>query len=155
MYCNCLVTRLWRHGFWNKPYLSNQAVFSTWSKSHDKNLNVLRTKRAFKVKFKAFRSKASINLFTVSARMEQNILASFAVPFLIVFFSITSTTSITYTQVKTDFQYDLVQNTFLVSFLLFLFHINKRNWVYSFASKEFFWFITWVTQIENKLRSPF
>ena len=35
-------------------YLSNRAVFSTWPKSHDKNLNILRTKRAFKVKWKAF-----------------------------------------------------------------------------------------------------
>ena len=26
MYCNCLLTRLWRHKLWNKPYLSNQAV---------------------------------------------------------------------------------------------------------------------------------
>ena len=28
---------------------SNRAIFSTWPKSHDKNLNILRTKRAFKV----------------------------------------------------------------------------------------------------------
>ena len=31
-YCNCLITRLWRHKFWNWPYLSNQAIFSTWPK---------------------------------------------------------------------------------------------------------------------------
>ena len=31
-YCNCLITRLWRHKFWNWPYLSNQAIFSTWLK---------------------------------------------------------------------------------------------------------------------------
>ena len=30
--------------------LSNRAVFSKWSKSHDKNLNIVRTERAFKVK---------------------------------------------------------------------------------------------------------
>ena len=30
----------------------NQAIFSKWSKSHGKNLNVLRTKRAFKMKSK-------------------------------------------------------------------------------------------------------
>ena len=50
MYCNCLLTRLWRHEFWNSSCLSNQAVFPTCPKSHDKNLNILRTKRAFKMK---------------------------------------------------------------------------------------------------------
>ena len=34
--------------------MSNQAVFSTWPKNQDKNSNILRTKRAFKVKLKAF-----------------------------------------------------------------------------------------------------
>ena len=33
---------------------TNRAVFYTWPKSHDKNLNILRTKRAFKMKSKAF-----------------------------------------------------------------------------------------------------
>ena len=50
VYCNCLSTSLWRYGFWNYSYLSNQVVFSTWPVSHDKNLNILRMKRAFKVK---------------------------------------------------------------------------------------------------------
>ena len=31
-------------------HLSNQAVFPTWPKSHDKKLNILRTERAFKMK---------------------------------------------------------------------------------------------------------
>ena len=46
------VSRLWRHKFWSCPfnYLSNQAAFSTWPKSQDKNLNILRTTRAFKMK---------------------------------------------------------------------------------------------------------
>ena len=48
-----LLTRLWHH-IWNQPYLSNQAFFSTWPKIQDKNLNILRTKKAFKVKQKAF-----------------------------------------------------------------------------------------------------
>ena len=39
-----------------KLYLSNQAVFPTWPKSRDKNLNILRTKRAFKMKQKDFSS---------------------------------------------------------------------------------------------------
>ena len=30
--------------------LSNQAAFSTWPKSHDQNLNILRTEEAFKMK---------------------------------------------------------------------------------------------------------
>ena len=34
--------------------LKKRAIFSTWPKSHDKNFNILRTKRAFKVKKKAF-----------------------------------------------------------------------------------------------------
>ena len=38
MYWNCLLTRLWLHKFWNKPYLSNQAFFSIWPKSQDKKL---------------------------------------------------------------------------------------------------------------------
>ena len=51
VYCNCLLTRLWRYKFWNWPYFSNQAVFSIiWPKSQDKNVNILRTKRAFKMK---------------------------------------------------------------------------------------------------------
>ena len=54
VYCNCLLTRLWHHEFWSWPYLSNQAVFPTWPNGHDKNLNILRTKRTFKMKYKAF-----------------------------------------------------------------------------------------------------
>ena len=54
LYWNCLLTRSRSYEFWNWPCLSNQAVFSTWPKSHDKNLNILRTKRAFKIKYKAF-----------------------------------------------------------------------------------------------------
>ena len=50
VYYNCLLTRSWRHEFWNWFCLSNQAVFSTWPKSHDKNLTTLRTKKAFKMK---------------------------------------------------------------------------------------------------------
>ena len=49
-----MLTRLWLHEFWSWPYLSNQAIFPTWTKSHDKNLNILRTKRTFKMKYKAF-----------------------------------------------------------------------------------------------------
>ena len=47
---NCMLTRLWRHRFWNYAYPSNQAVFPTWPKCQDKSLNILRTKRAFKMK---------------------------------------------------------------------------------------------------------
>ena len=36
VYCNCLLTKLWRHLFWNYPYLSNQAVFSRWLKNQFK-----------------------------------------------------------------------------------------------------------------------
>ena len=35
-------------------YLSNQAVFCTCPKSQDKNLNILRTNRVFKMKLKVF-----------------------------------------------------------------------------------------------------
>ena len=54
MYCNCLLTRLWRYKFWNQSYLSNQAVFPTWPKSRDKNFNIFRTKKAFTMKWKTF-----------------------------------------------------------------------------------------------------
>ena len=50
VYCHCLLTMLWRNNFWNQPYLSNQAVFSTWPNSQEKNLNISRKKRAFKMK---------------------------------------------------------------------------------------------------------
>ena len=50
VYCNCFLTRLWRHKFWNLPFFSNQAVFSTSPKSPDKNLNILRMKKAFRMK---------------------------------------------------------------------------------------------------------
>ena len=51
---NCLSIRLWRHKSWNWLYLSNQAVFSKWPKVQDKNLIILRTEKAFKIKYKAF-----------------------------------------------------------------------------------------------------
>ena len=49
--CNYSFPRLWRNKFWNLLYLSNQAVFQSHSifQSHDKNLNILITKRVFKV----------------------------------------------------------------------------------------------------------
>ena len=50
VYCNCLLTNLRHHKFWNSPSFSNQAVFSTWLKSWEKNLSTLKTKRAFKKK---------------------------------------------------------------------------------------------------------
>ena len=49
-YYNCLLTRLWRHKFGNSSYLSNQAVFSTFPKSQNKNLNIWRMKTAFRMK---------------------------------------------------------------------------------------------------------
>ena len=53
VYCNCLLTRLWHHKFWNWPYVSNQAVFSTWTKSQDKNSNILRKKKSFQSEIKS------------------------------------------------------------------------------------------------------
>ena len=50
VYCVCLLTSLWHQKFRIWHYLSSQAVFSTWSKSQSKNLNILRAKRAFKMK---------------------------------------------------------------------------------------------------------
>ena len=43
----CLITRLRHHKFWKWPYGSNRAVFSTWTKIQDKNLNILGIKRTF------------------------------------------------------------------------------------------------------------
>ena len=54
MYFNSLLTRLWRHKFGKYSYLSNQAIFSTCPKGQDKNFNIFRTKRAFKMKLKVF-----------------------------------------------------------------------------------------------------
>ena len=50
VYCNCLLTRLWHHNFQNYHDFSNQGVFLHDKKSQDKNLNILRTKRVFKMK---------------------------------------------------------------------------------------------------------
>ena len=50
MCSNSLLTRLWHKKFCDQSDLSNQAVFSTSTKSQDKNLNILRAKRAFKMK---------------------------------------------------------------------------------------------------------
>ena len=52
--CNSLLTRLWLHKFRNQPYLSNQTVFSVCSKFQDKDLNILRAKRSFKMKKNIF-----------------------------------------------------------------------------------------------------
>ena len=48
-----MLTRLWHNTFWSEPYLYYQAAFSTWTKGQDKNLNILRTKKAFTTKEKA------------------------------------------------------------------------------------------------------
>ena len=45
--CNCLLTRLWNHKFWNDAYIFNQVGFSTWSKCQDQNLNIFRMQRVF------------------------------------------------------------------------------------------------------------
>ena len=50
VYCNCLLTRLWCHQFEINLNLSNQASFFTWPKSEDKNREILRSKRTFKMK---------------------------------------------------------------------------------------------------------
>ena len=54
VYCNCLLTKLWRHKFWNSPCISNQAISSRRTKSEVKHRNILRTKRALKIKYKMF-----------------------------------------------------------------------------------------------------
>ena len=51
IYCNCLLTRLWRHNFEINLIFLTKSFFSTWPKSQDKNLNsILRTERAFNMK---------------------------------------------------------------------------------------------------------
>ena len=52
VYFNFLLTSLGRHKFWNWPYLSNQTLFLNDRKVKTK-IHILRTKRAFKVKWKA------------------------------------------------------------------------------------------------------
>ena len=48
---SCLLTRLWRHKLWNSLFSSNQVVLSRPKDEH-KSLNILTTKRAFKMKKK-------------------------------------------------------------------------------------------------------
>ena len=52
--CNCFLTRLGHHEFWNSSYLSNQLVFSVWSRSYGRKFNILKMGRPFKIKQKAF-----------------------------------------------------------------------------------------------------
>ena len=57
MYCKCLLTRLWRHkfsifiSFHKKVFIK---LFFYMIESQDKNFIILKTKRAFKMKQKAF-----------------------------------------------------------------------------------------------------
>ena len=50
VYYHCLLTRVWRHKFWNYLYLSHQAVLLCGQNVKVKNFNILRMKRAFDVK---------------------------------------------------------------------------------------------------------
>ena len=50
VYCNCLLKRLKVTSYILKVVF--QAVFSAWSKNQDKNLDILKTKKAFKIKQK-------------------------------------------------------------------------------------------------------
>ena len=45
VYFNCLLARLWRHKVWIWTYFSDQAVFSAWTKSQDKNLNIWKRRK--------------------------------------------------------------------------------------------------------------
>ena len=51
VYCNCLLTKLWHHKF---SKLTVIKPFFRWPKSQDKNLNILRTKKTFKMKKRTF-----------------------------------------------------------------------------------------------------
>ena len=72
VYCNCLLTKLWHHRFkltWS--FQSN--CFPAWPKTQDKNLNILRTRRAFKA------NKRHFPYFLKGFQM-QKILRPFKVP---------------------------------------------------------------------------
>ena len=53
VYCNCLLTKLWRHTFRNYPYLSNQAVFPRWPKNQVKMMKYLENKKNFQNEIKS------------------------------------------------------------------------------------------------------
>ena len=57
---NSLLTRLWCYKIWNN--LSNQAIFPTWPKSWDTNLNILRKKRGQQFFWKV---KVGLRVFSV------------------------------------------------------------------------------------------
>ena len=48
--CNCLCSSFWRHKFRNIPWLSYRTIFLQNQKSQVKNLKILRTNKAFKIK---------------------------------------------------------------------------------------------------------
>ena len=54
VYFNCLLTRFWRHKILKLTLSFESSHFSLSRNSQDKNINILRTKRAFKVKWRAF-----------------------------------------------------------------------------------------------------
>ena len=46
MYCNDLLTQLWRHKFWNEPYLCNQEVFFYMIKKSRERLTYVEKKKS-------------------------------------------------------------------------------------------------------------
>ena len=74
-----MLARLWRHKFRNWPYLSNQVNFSTWPESENKNLNILRTKRAifdnfWKAMIQANKKRILESEWTISSTPASSIL---------------------------------------------------------------------------------
>ena len=55
-------------------YLSNHAVFSTWLKCQDKNLNILRMKRALRWNKKRFHHFKGLPLKQIRSKTKQFIL---------------------------------------------------------------------------------
>ena len=47
VYCNSLLTRLWRNKFWNSPYLSNQAIFFYMTKKSIQRIKYLENEKSF------------------------------------------------------------------------------------------------------------
>ena len=64
MYCNCLLTRLWRHKFWNQIYLSNKVTFSIWPKNSNKNSNkIIKSNKGYLSSSKGFHWSKWSNFF--------------------------------------------------------------------------------------------
>ena len=53
VYCNCLLTRLWHHKFWNSPFHSDEALFFSIPKKSRQKCKYIENKNSFQDEIKS------------------------------------------------------------------------------------------------------